>query len=75
MHVVLPLRRITKRRIQLIMEKLKTLLKNHDWHYERSDDMRAWRRGVDSNKRIHAAMTELGNTLEVIELYNQHKPF
>ncbi len=75
MHVGLPQCRITKRRIQLIMEKLETLLKNHDWHYERSDDMRAWRRGVDSNKRIHAAMTELGNTPEVLELYNQYKPF
>ncbi len=57
------------------MEKLKTLLEQHDWHYGRSDDMRAWRRGNESNKQIHSAMMELGNTPEVIELYNQHKPF
>ena len=75
MHVGLPQCRITKRQIQLIMEKLKTLLKNHDWYYDRSDDMRAWRRGKESNKQIHAAMTELGNTPEVLELYNQYKPY
>ena len=57
------------------MEKLKTLLKHHDWYYGRSDDMGAWRRGNESNKQIHSAMMELGNTPEVIELYNQHKPF
>ena len=57
------------------MEKLETLLKNHDRHYERSDDMRAWRRGNESNKQIHSTMIELGNTPEVIELYNQHKPY
>ena len=73
--MVLPQCRITKRRIQLTMEKLETLLKNHDWHYGRSDDMRAWRRGNESNKQIHSAMMELGNTPEVIELYNQHKPY
>lgn len=75
MHVGLSPRCIPKRRIQLIMEKLETLLKNHDWHYERSDDMRAWRRGNESNKQIHSMMIELGNTPEVIELYNQHKPY
>lgn len=75
MHVGLSHRRILKRPIQLIMEKLKTLLKNHDWYYDRSDDMRAWRRGNESNKQIHSAMMELGNTPEVIELYNQHKPY
>jgi hypothetical protein len=57
------------------MEKLETLLKHHDWYYDRSDDMRAWRRGNESNKQIHSAMMELGNTPEVIELYNQHKPY
>lgn len=75
MHVGLPLRSILKRPIQLTMEKLETLLKHHDWYYDRSDDMRAWRRGNESNKQIHSAMMELGNTPEVIELYNQHKPF
>ena len=75
MHVGLPLRGILKRPIQLTMEKLKTLLKHHDWYYDRSDDMRAWRRGNESNKQIHSAMMELGNTPEVIELYNQHKPY
>ncbi len=57
------------------MQKLKTLLEQHDWHYERSDDMRVWRRGLESNKQIHAVMTELGNTPEVIKLYEQYKPF
>ncbi len=75
MHVGLPLRSILKRPIQLTMEKLETLLKHHDWYYDRSDDMRAWRRGNESNKQIHSAMMELGNTPEVIELYNQHKPY
>ena len=75
MHVGLPLRSILKQPIQLTMEKLETLLKHHDWYYGRSDDMRAWRRGNESNKQIHSAMMELGNTPEVIELYNQHKPF
>jgi hypothetical protein len=74
-HVGLPLRSILKRPIQLTMEKLETLLKHHDWYYDRSDDMRAWRRGNESNKQIHSAMMELGNTPEVIELYNQHKPY
>ena len=57
------------------MQKLKTLLEQHDWHYERSDDMRVWRRGLESNKQIHTVMTELGNTPEVIKLYEQYKPF
>jgi len=74
-HVGLPQRGILKRPIQLTMEKLETLLKNHDWYYDRSDDMRAWRRGNESNKQIHSAMTELGYTPETLELYNQYKPY
>ena len=57
------------------MQELETLLEQHDWHYERSDDMRVWRSGAESTKQIHAVMAKLGNTPEVIKLYEQYKPF
>jgi hypothetical protein len=55
------------------MQELETLLQNHDWYYEYSDDMSAWRRGNDNFKKITSLMTSLGNTAEVKEIYNRYK--
>lgn len=53
--------------------KLETLLKQHDWHYEYSDDPRSYREGLRSARAIE----ELAKTLpqeEVEALLIKYKP-
>ena len=51
------------------METLENLLDNHDWFYSRSEDHRKWINGIQSEEAIKDEMDRLGNTKEVIELY------
>ena len=57
------------------MQELELLLQTHDWYHGRSDDMKAWRKGNEEFKVIHAMMKELGNTAEVTDLYSKYKPW
>jgi len=65
------------------MGKIQDMLISHDWYYERSDDMGAWRKGSESFARLvdTLAQYELGfvscwihnaapNALEAEKLYN-----
>lgn len=52
-------------------EKFIEMLESHDWYFERSDDFRVWKRGVEQRKRIMAAKVILGADGE--QIYNQYK--
>jgi hypothetical protein len=56
------------------MDTLNNLLKNHDWHYSRSDDHSKWLNGLASEEAIQDEMNRLGNTQEVQDLYYNSKP-
>jgi hypothetical protein len=56
------------------MEELETLLKQHDWFYQYSDDMNYWRAGNDHHRKIIDKMEELGKTEEVLALYREYHP-
>ena len=51
------------------MEKLQSLLNNHDWFYLRSDDHRKYLRGKSQRNQILLLASELGQ--EGLDLYNQ----
>jgi len=57
---------------------LKTLLEQHDWTYNYSDDHRAWVKGnkeADEIRRQMDICCGLGLSEEATELHNQFNPF
>ena len=56
------------------MDTLNNILKNHDWHYSRSEDHSKWLNGLASEEAIQDEMRRLGNTKEVQDLYENSKP-
>ena len=55
--------------------KLQTALKNHDWHYERSDDNSVYRRGRQQRNELNILMTAIGNETLALSLYNKACPW
>jgi hypothetical protein len=55
--------------------KLQTALKNHDWHYERSDDNSVYRRGRQQRNELNILMTAIGNKTLALSLYNKACPW
>jgi len=51
-------------------EELYELLKSHDWYYMYSDDMRVYRKGRDSMKRIEQMVL---NDSELSDLYEAYR--
>lgn len=61
----------------LLLEKLETLLKGHDWHYMRSDDHYWYMRGREEAKTIQEVMQEcINNDLGTManEIYHKYNP-
>ena len=55
---------------------LKTLLEQHDWTYNYSDDHRAWVKGKEQSDEIRRQMDiccGLGLSAEANELYEEYK--
>lgn len=52
-------------------EKFIQMLKQHDWHFERSDDHSKWRQGIEEQKRIMSAKVLLGAVGE--RLFEEHR--
>lgn len=62
-----------------LLEELATLLANHDWYYDWSDDGSVWRRGLGERKAIIATIEDCkqyGRELWVkaAEMYNEARP-
>ena len=55
--------------------KLNKALKNHDWHYERSEDPGVYRRGRSQRNELNILMTAIGNKDLAISLYNKACPW
>jgi hypothetical protein len=51
------------------------MLRQHDWHYRRSDDSRAFSRGEASSKKVHNACLAAADQDEVKRLWDKHCPF
>ena len=61
----------------LLLEKLETLLKGHDWYYMMSDDKYWYDRGRQEAKAIQDCMEEcINNDLGVMarDIYHNHNP-
>ena len=61
----------------LLLEKLETLLKSHDWHYNMSDDHRYYTRGREEYDRIREVMEECNNNdlgTMAKDLFHQYNP-
>lgn len=59
----------------LAVEKLREALKSHDWHYERSDDPKVYRRGRDESNTIRSLINTIGDEKFAISLYNKYCPW
>ena len=55
--------------------KLNKALKNHDWHYERSEDPGVYRRGRQQRNELNILMTAIGNKSLALSLYNKACPW
>jgi hypothetical protein len=55
--------------------KLNKALKNHDWHYERSEDPGVYRRGRSQRNELNILMTAIGNKSLALSLYNKACPW
>jgi len=61
----------------LLLEKLETLLKSHDWYYNMSDDHRYYTRGREEYDRIREVMEECNNNdlgTMAKDLFHQYNP-
>lgn len=61
----------------LLLEKLETLVKSHDWYYMRSDDHYWYKRGREEAKAIQEVMQEcINNDLGVManNIYHKYNP-
>jgi hypothetical protein len=54
------------------MDQLKQLLESHDWHYQRSDDHRVWKRGSEQRAAILNLVGAIGEEAdELFKSYHQ----
>ena len=54
----------------MTLEEFETKLKNHDWFYHLSDDMKAFYKGSKSEKELIKLANENGQ--EYVDLYNKY---
>ena len=54
--------------------RLKELLKWHDWFYDYSDDHRAYQWGHDNQIQIEKELDNLGRTKKAMEIYENAMP-
>ena len=55
--------------------KLKELLKNHDWYYQYSDDFSVYKNGSNELEAIHKIIRNAGDKQnEALALYNSECP-
>lgn len=40
-------------------KRAESLMRQHDWYYERSDDHRVWKRGREAEAKVRAALSKL----------------
>lgn len=59
----------------LAVDKLREALESHDWHYERSDDPKVYRRGRDESDTIRDLMNSIGDSQMATSLYNKYCPW
>jgi len=57
------------------MDKLETLLKCHDWYYQRSDDHSKWTRGSNQRAEILNLVSQLGKPADDLFTYYHKKHF
>lgn len=55
--------------------KLQKALNTHDWHYQRSDDPRVYRRGTQQKNDLNILMTNIGDETLALSLYNRACPW
>jgi hypothetical protein len=54
-----------------LLQRLESLLKNHDWYYAWSDDHRVYKKGAETEKQIKELVNQLGKEGE--DLYDEYK--
>jgi hypothetical protein len=55
--------------MEYTLEKLRSMLKNHDWYYTYSDSHIEWKKGCDEENEIRKAVEALGKPGE--DLHNE----
>ena len=59
------------------LKSLESMLKSHDWHYDKSDSNRTWDRGNRAEQMIKTTMKSLGlegMSKEAMKLYKKYAP-
>ena len=59
------------------LESLESMLKSHDWYYDKSDDSRVYRKGNSEERMIKMEMqrvADAGMAKEAMELYKKYAP-
>ncbi len=72
--------KVIKHRIKMTPElkNLESMLQQHDWYYEMSDDQTAWRAGKAQEAKIKNTMNDLaaqGYDREAQQLYALYNPY
>ena len=63
--------------ITMSLKSLESMLKSHDWHYDKSDSNRTWDRGNRAEQMIKTTMKSLGlegMSKEAMKLYKKYAP-